>query len=535
MNVTVAPHSSGTVTPQERYSAEVGRVQLTGVQALARLPIDQHRRDLDAGRDVATFISGYEGSPLAGYDLELGRQKGLLEANDVVFVPGLNEESAATAVQGSQLANTLDGAVRDGVLGIWYGKAPGLDRAKDALRHGNLMGAHPAGGALVLVGDDPAAKSSSVPCASDLALADLNIPYLYPADSQDVIELGLHAVALSRATGLWVGMKIVTAVADGSSGVDLTRISRSPLPMVPRGAGQHVPTARLLQPTLGPLERDLVTTRLRLAEEYASLNGLNRVVGRGASDTLGIVAAGRTWQDLLAALERVGLTQGALESSTVRLLKVDMPWPLSPGSVRDFADGLDEILVLEEKRSFMESAVRDILYGRDGAPKVTGKRDDEGKDLVPAYGELDVDGLLPSLRKRLAAHRAIEPAEGLPAHRRVLLPLAPADKRAPYFCSGCPHNSSTKPGGDSLVGGGIGCHAMVLLMEESQVGTVTGLSQMGGRACSGLASHPSSTARTMFRILVTAPSTTPGPSPSAPPSRAASTSPTSCSTTRPWR
>src|SRR6266536_1177321 len=194
----------------DRYTATSGRVQLTGVQALARLPIDQHRRDLAAGRCVGTFISGYEGSPLAGYDQELGRLKQLLDGCDVTFVPGLNEEAAATSVQGSQLACTLPGAARDGVIGIWYGKAPGLDRATDALRHGNLMGSHPRGGALVLVGDDPAAKSSTLPCASDAALADLSIPYLYPADSQDVLDLGRHAIELSRASGLWTGLKIVT-------------------------------------------------------------------------------------------------------------------------------------------------------------------------------------------------------------------------------------------------------------------------------------------------------------------------------------
>ena len=190
----------------DRYTATSGRVQLTGVQALARLPIDQHRRDLAAGLNVGTFISGYEGSPLAGYDQELGRLKQLLDGCDVTFVPGLNEEAAATSVQGSQLACTLPGAARDGVIGIWYGKAPGLDRATDALRHGNLMGSHPKGGALILVGDDPAAKSSTLPCASDVALADLSIPYLYPADSQDVLDLGRHAIELSRASGLWTGL-----------------------------------------------------------------------------------------------------------------------------------------------------------------------------------------------------------------------------------------------------------------------------------------------------------------------------------------
>lgn len=480
------------VAPKDRYVATVGRVQLTGIQALARLAIEQHRRDLAAGRHVATFISGYEGSPLAGFDLELGRQRALLLANDVTFVPGLNEESAATAIQGSQLVNTFDGATRDGVLGIWYGKTPGLDRATDAIRHGNLMGAHPEGGALLLVGDDPAAKSSSVPCSSEMALADLAVPFLYPADSQDVIDLGLHAIELSRASGLWVGLKIVTAVADGSSTVELGL--ERPLPVLPRGAKKHVPTARLLQPTLGPLERDLVTTRLRLAIEYSAANGLNRVVGRGTRDILGLVAGGRAWQDLLAALARLGIAESDLEASRVRLLRVAMPWPLVPETIHDFADGLDEILVIEEKRAFLESALRDILYGTPGAPRVIGKRSPDGRELVPAYGELDVDSITPRLRQRLVACGVpVGPdpnASSDVAAGRPQISLSPVAKRAPYFCSGCPHNSSTKPPTDSLVGGGIGCHAMVLLMDESQVGIVTGLSQMGGEGLQWIGMAP---------------------------------------------
>ncbi|MFD2351418.1 hypothetical protein ACFSTC_22050 [Nonomuraea ferruginea] len=382
---------------EDRYEATTGRVQLTGVQALARLPIDQHRRDLARGRRVATFVSGYEGSPLGGYDLELHRQRRLLDANDVVFRPGLNEESAATAVQGSQLANTLDGARYDGVLGIWYGKAPGLDRATDALRHGNLMGAHPDGGAIVLVGDDPAAKSSSVPCSSEAALADLAMPFLYPADSQDVLDLGAHAVELSRATGLWVGLKIVTAVADGSSTVFLD--DERPEPVLPPGAGRHRPTARLLQPTLGPLERDLVTNRLRLAVEYSRLNRLNRVVGAAPGDRVGVIAAGRTFLDVVESLRRLGVDEPDLRASGLRLLRVGMPFPLEPETVREFADGLAEIVVAEEKRSFLETAVRDILYGGPAVPLVTGKRDQDGDELVPAYGELDVDAIVPRLRR----------------------------------------------------------------------------------------------------------------------------------------
>jgi len=486
-----------TARPQlsDRYTATSGRVQLTGVQALARLPIDQHRRDQAAGLNIGTFISGYEGSPLAGYDQELGRLKQLLEANDVTFVPGLNEEAAATAIQGSQLACTLPGATRDGVLGIWYGKAPGLDRATDALRHGNLMGAHPRGGALVLVGDDPAAKSSTLPCVSDAALADLNMPYLYPADSQDVLDLGRHAVELSRASGLWTGLKIVTAVADGSSTVDLA--ADWPAPRIPPGAGTHAPTARLLHPTLGQLERDLVTNRLRIAREYARLNQLNRVVGRGQDDVLGLVAAGHTWLDLLGALRRAGIGETDLAGSRVRLLRVAMPWPLEEATIREFADGLEEILVIEEKRSFLEAAIRDVLYGGPAQPAVTGKRDADGSELIPAYGELDADSIIGPLRRRMTA-RGIAPAtDPAAADGRVTLPLVsppiaspPVVSRVPYFCSGCPHNSSTKPLPGTLVGAGIGCHALVLLMDSSQAGTVTGLSQMGGEGMQWIGMAP---------------------------------------------
>ncbi|MEV0123302.1 indolepyruvate ferredoxin oxidoreductase family protein [Streptomyces sp. NPDC050703] len=477
------------VDPRRRYRATAGRAQLTGIQALARLPIDQHRRDLAAGRDIATFISGYEGSPLAGYDLELGRLRELLAANDVRHVPGLNEEAAATAVQGSQLVNTLDGATHDGVLGIWYGKAPGLDRATDALRHGNLMGSHPAGGALVLVGDDPAAKSSSVPCSSELALMDLALPFLYPADSQEVIDLGLHAVELSRASGLWTALKIVTAVADGSSLVDLG--AERPAPVLPPGSGRHEPTARLLQPTLGPLERDLMTTRLRLAREYGRLNRLNRIDVRGDGDVIGIAAAGRTYRELRAALDRLGLTDARLGEAGVRLLKIAMPYPLDAEAVVEFAAGLDQIIVVEEKRSFVETAVRDILYGRAGAPRVLGKEDERGRELIPPHGELDADTLLRPLARVLADGGV--PVEGQRLERiggRTQLPLVSLPKRAPYFCSGCPHNSSTKVPDDSLVGGGIGCHAMVLLMDEEQVGTVTGLSQMGGEGLQWIGMAP---------------------------------------------
>jgi indolepyruvate ferredoxin oxidoreductase len=498
VSTSVPSGARTSVSLQDKYEAVTGRVQLTGIQALARLPIDQHRRDLAAGRTVGVLVSGYQGSPLGGYDLELARQRELLDDHHIVFVPGLNEEAAATAVQGSQLVNTFDRATFDGVLGIWYGKAPGLDRATDAIRHGNLIGAHPQGGALVLVGDDPAAKSSSVPCASEFALMDLQVPFIYPSDSQEILDLGRHAVALSRASGLWVGMKIVTAVADGSSTVDLGG-SECPPPELPRGSMKHEPSSKLLQPSLGAIERDLVTTRLRIAEEYARLNHLNPVVGRGDHDSIGIVAGGRTYRETLAALERMGITEQQLAQTPVRLLKVGMPWPLGREAVREFAHGLDEVVVVEEKRSFLESAVRDALYGTPHAPAVHGKQDGAARELFPAYGELDADIIGARLRGRLEAHAIALPADADPNKPagRTQLRFASLAKRTPYFCSGCPHSSSTKPSGDGLVGGGIGCHALVLMMDESQVGTVTGLAQMGGEGLQWLGMAPF-TERTHF-------------------------------------
>ncbi|WP_436534661.1 indolepyruvate ferredoxin oxidoreductase family protein [Actinoplanes sp. HUAS TT8] len=467
-------------TLAERYTRRTGTVQLTGIQALARLPIDQHRRDRARGRNVATFVSGYEGSPLAGFDLELGRIGELLDDNDVVFRPGLNEEAAATAIQGTQLLGGHGDATYDGVVGLWYGKAPGLDRATDAIRHGNLMGADPRGGVVLLVGDDPAAKSSSVPCASELALADLHVPTLYPADSQDILRLGQHAIELSRASGLWTALKIVTNVADGSGPVSLDAPFGEPV--LARRAGRHEPTARLLQPMLGPIERDLVTNRLDLAREYARDNGLNTIIGRAPGDRVGIVAAGRTWQDTMVALERLNL---AVEDSPVRVLRLGMVWPLEPEIVREFADGLDQIIVIEEKRSFLEAGLREILYGTERAPAIS------GKDLFPAYGELDVDTILPLLGRRLRAEGLVREEPAAPVVR-TLLPLA---RRAPYFCSGCPHNSSTATtsgatGDGVLIGAGIGCHAMVLLMDEGQVGRVTGLSQMGGEGLQWIGLSP---------------------------------------------
>ena len=479
-----------------RYADESCRVLMTGVQALARVPLDRARIDAAAGTHTATFISGYEGSPLGGYDLELIRQRNLLTQHRVRFEPGLNEEAAAMAVQGSQLIHELTPTV-EGVVGYWYGKAPGLDRATDAFRHANLMGTHPQGGAVAFVGDDPAAKSSSVPCSSESALADLMMPILYPCDAAEVLEHGRHAVALSRASGLWSSMKIVTSVADGTTTVDL-EAGNDFTPVLPFGAGLHEPTSRLLQPTLGPLERDMLSTRMRIVREYIELNPLNRMVRHSTQDRIGILTAGTGYLDTMEALGTLGFGSGsegsgAENESSVRVMKLGVVWPLSAAQMLEFAEGLDTIIVVEEKRAFIEAQLRELLYDAPLRPRVLGKRGSNGKELFPAHGELTADSVTKALATELAVlpgvpgvNRWLEQRAGS-LSERIYLPLA---QRTPYFCSGCPHNSSTKPHTDSAFGAGIGCHAMVLLMDPKQVGDVVGLTQMGGEGTQWIGMAP---------------------------------------------
>ena len=472
----------------DRYLIEDGTVYLTGVQALVRVVLDRARQDRAAGLRTATLISGYEGSPLGGYDLELGRNSALLDELDVVHRPGLNEELAATSVAGSQLAGQVATMRPDGVAGIWYGKAPGLDRASDALRHANLVGTDPRGGAVALVGDAPAAKSSSVPCASEAALADLAIPTLHPADPQDVVDFGLHAHFLSRFTGLWSALKIGTAVADGAGTVRVSPGRSVPI-LGDAGPSGHRPSARLLGADLLALERSLHTVRLPRALEYARLNGLNQIVRHGASDRVGLVAAGKTYLDVREALALLGLDDAGLARHGIRLLKLGMVYPLEPEIVRRFAEGLDEVIVVEEKRSFAETAIKEILYGRSGAPAVRGKHDATGRTLFSPVADLDADAVATGLARALdrLGIAGVRAWRDRPRRDRVSLPLL---SRSPYFCSGCPHSSSTKTGPETLVGAGIGCHAMVMFMPPEQVGDVAGLTQMGGEGAQWIGMAP---------------------------------------------
>src|SRR5919107_719544 len=483
------------ISLDDKYVLEEGRILLTGVQGLVRLPLDQHRADLRRGLMTGTMISGYQGSPLGGLDKELTRNRKLVEGHHVRHVPGLNEELGATSAWGSQLAGQLPGSKYDGVLAMWYGKAPGLDRAADSLRHGNFVGVPRTGGALAVVGDDPGCNSSTIPSASESLLASLHMPVFFPGNVQEVLDLGLHALACSRASGLWSGFKIVTSVADalGTATVAPDRV----MPVMPTVAWngkpyEHVPNGNLLAPASLDMERTLFGPRTELALAYARENGLNRIEGARRA-WRGIAVPGKTYYDLMHALRELGLDGRGLERAGIRILKLGMISPLDSQIAGEFAQGLDEILVAEEKGPFVETLLKDALYGMAGPPRILGKRDERGEPLLPRELDLDADLIARAVAARLAARgvridsvesrlRKLAEIHGRPAE----LPMA---QRTPFFCSGCPHNSSVKAPEGTLVGGGIGCHTMVLLNPEGK-GDITGITQMGGEGAQWIGQSP---------------------------------------------
>jgi indolepyruvate ferredoxin oxidoreductase len=458
--------------------AERGTVFMSGIQALTRIPIEQLQVDRRAGHNTAAFASGYPGSPLGGFDEAMARAAKLVPHLPIVCRPAVNEEYGATAVMGSQLAAARPDRRYDGVVGLWYGKAPGADRALDALRHAVYAGTSKLGGALAIVGDDPLAKSSTLPSSSAGVFSDLNVPMLYPGDPGEALDLGRHAVALSRYSGLWVALKIVADVADGTASVpvDIDRVQ----PIIPDIGLSHdqLPEGRLLTPLTLELEQELVEVRVELAKAYARANRLNNVTVNGPSPWIGIVASGITYRELRSAFARLGFESDAdIASLGVRLVDVRMPLPFNPEVARAFARDLEEVFIVEEKQPTIELLLKDALYAVPDRPTVVGKIDETGAFLMRAHGALDADAILPALRARLerkVGHRLPPPPP--PPRTRIELQSV---TRSPYFCSGCPHNRSTEVPAGSAVGAGIGCHTMTLLMDPTRVGDIVGLTPMG--------------------------------------------------------
>jgi indolepyruvate ferredoxin oxidoreductase len=466
---------------EAKYRLQTGRIFLSGVQALVRLPLDQHRADRRRGLDTATLISGYRGSPLGGLDQTVERHRDLLAEHQVVFISGVNEDLGATAVFGSQLAHLYGGARHDGVLGMWYGKAPGVDRSGDILRHANFAGVGRHGGVLALAGDDPQAKSSTLPTHSEVAFYDFHMPVLFPGSIQDILDLGRLGFELSRYSGLWVAVKVVTDVADavGTAEVHPERILIADPGFVYEGRPWEVrQPPGLLPPYTLDVEREIVYGRLEAARAFAAANGLNRVTVPTPDAWLGIASAGKAYHDLRQALADLGLDDATLRRCGVRLLKLGMLFPLERGIVREFARGLEELLVVEEKRGFLELLLREALYDLADRPRLVGKRDEAGQALVPADGELDADAVARVVARRLARRVELDSVRARVAaiesarERPVSLTLA----RPPYFCSGCPHNRSTVVPEGSMAAGGIGCHGLAMNMGRN----VVGITQMGG-------------------------------------------------------
>ena len=471
----------------DRYRTGSGPVMLTGVQAIARALVEQHERDVRAGLRVATFVSGYQGSPLGGVDRMLAAMPDVLGAHDITFVPGLNEELAATSVWGSQAVLPAGNALYDGVVGVWYGKGPGLDRATDAIRHANMYGANPRGGMLLLVGDDPASKSSTVPAVSERSLAALGIPVLFPRNAREIVTMTMHGVALSRASGCVVALKIVADVADGAWSVDSDDVAVDIV--VPEIVWDGKPFRYRQRPMAAPAasldaEADLYGPRAEVVRAYGAANGLDVIEIDPPAATIGIAATGTTFDSVRQALADLGADEFALHHAGVKLLRIGMPSPLGPGIVTTFADGLDEILVVEDKTAFIETQLREILYGLPDAPRILGKKDAVGRPLIPAGGELTAGRLLAPLRRVLKDRLELKKPPPPPLQLEVL----PAQRTA-YFCSGCPHNRSTAVPEGSLAGGGIGCHTMVT-MSDRKDSAVTGLTQMGGEGSQWIGQAP---------------------------------------------
>ncbi|MGH9100442.1 MAG: indolepyruvate ferredoxin oxidoreductase family protein, partial [Acidimicrobiales bacterium] len=378
--------ASPSLEPGDHWAADVPTLHLSGVQATIRALVDVLRADRAAGKRTAAFVSGYQGSPLAGFDKELESALRTHLDVEIVHRPAVNEELGATAVMGSQLASLLPSSRVDGVLGVWYGKAPGLDRSMDALRHASFAGACATGGALAIVGDDPSAKSSTLPSASEASLSDLGMPVVFPRSLSDVVDLGRHAVALSRYTGAWVAMKLATAVADAQG----TVLQRDwPAPALPDGYVAPPVSDDLLTPATRERERAVLTDRIAAAAHYGDVNGLNRLVVVPERPRIAIVAAGIVYSELVEGLRLLGLDRDTLRAKGVVLCEVRMPFPIGPGFARALAGGVEQVFVVEERRDLVESQILSLVARRRGSPAVLGKLDLDGRPLVPRHGVLD--------------------------------------------------------------------------------------------------------------------------------------------------
>jgi len=489
--------SKSTHSLADLYDLSVTRLFLTGPQAILRMVLMQSERDRQAGLDTAGYVSGYRGSPVGTVDNQFQAARKILEPRHIVFQPGLNEDLAATACWGTQQAEMRGEGRHDGVFAVWYGKGPGVDRTGDVFRHANMAGTSPHGGVLAIAGDDHSGESSTVVHASDVALMDAMIPVLAPGGVQEIIDFGLLGLAMSRHAGVWVGLKCVHDTVESSAVVDagLDRVNivipAEPAPP-PGGLSIRPSDDRVVQ------EERLHMHKLPAVKAFARANNVNRIVMRGGDrPSLGIVAAGKAYLDVRQALDDLGIDEVKAARLGIRLLKIGMVWPLEESVVRDFASGLSTVMVVEEKRSLIEAQLRDILYAEDTRPAVIGKQDEAGKTLFAPHGVLEPNqialAIAARIQDRAAADCAASLQDGLAARNQTDLVA-----RIPYFCAGCPHNSSTVLPEGARGYAGIGCHWLAQFVPGRKT---EGATHMGGEGANWVGEAPFSTRGHVFQNM----------------------------------
>jgi indolepyruvate ferredoxin oxidoreductase len=502
------------VTLDDKYVATSGRIYLSGVQALVRLALMQRLRDQAAGLNTAGFISGYRGSPLGGLDKALWQARKHLEANHIKFQPGVNEELAATAVWGSQQVHLTGGSDYDGVFALWYGKGPGVDRCGDVFKHMNFAGTAKYGGVLLVAGDDHAAYSSTLPHQSDHLFSASMIPVLYPCNVQEYLDLGIHGWAMSRFSGCAVAFKALADTVESSASVEADPFAievKLPDIAIPEGGLNCQPPNDPISVAARKQEALMQDYKIYAAIAYARVNKLNRITLDAPAARLGIVASGKSYMDVVEALEELGISERNAAEFGIRLFKVAMPWPLEPEGVREFARGLEEILVVEEKRQVVEYQLKEQLYNWDPnvRPRVIGKFDEKGEWikprgewLLPPKADFSIAQIARVIAGRVARYHPSDAIKArltfLEAKEAVLSKAVDTPPRPAYYCSGCPHNRSTKVPEGSLALAGIGCHVMATGIYPDQNKTVC---QMGGEGATWIGQAPFSKRPHIFANL----------------------------------
>ena len=470
---------------------------LSGTQALVRLALLQRVRDQARGLNTAGFISGYRGSPLANFDTALWSAKKELDAAKIVFQPGLNEELAATAVWGTQQVSLRSEATVDGVYAIWYGKGPGLDRSLDAVKHANAAGTSPLGGVLAVVGDDHGAQSSTMLHQSEQLLEAAFIPVLNPSNVEEHVSFGLHGFALSRFAGCWVGLKATTEVVESSASIEAAEL---PLPVLP--SDFHLPPGGVgirWPDTAANQERRMLGDRMEAIAAFARANPVDRQEFERGAARLGIATTGKAYGDVRQALVELGIGEEEAQALGLRLYKFGMSWPIEVEGFRRFAEGLTEVLVVEEKRAFIEPQILSALRVVRGAPRILGKSNEIGAPLLPSHGELTPAIVAAALVARLRALGA-DVHEIEARHKKAWRPTSStvypvALARTPFFCSGCPHSSSTKLPQGSRALAGTGCHSMSMYLPDRNTAFLT---QMGGEGANWIGQSPFTAEKHVF-------------------------------------